>query len=159
MSRSAIPAAILFTAIVALPRAESQAPKKADAAPPRLEPVAETKLLMDGLAKANFDGLDRLLREKPATAEQWGFARGQALIVAETGNLLLMRPPKTRAAADLWMKRATELRESAVALAKAAGEKDYAGSRAGLAALANACNRCHEGFRVASRIVPFADER
>jgi Cytochrome C' len=159
MSRPAIPAAILFVAAVALPRAESQAPLKADAPAPRLEPVAETKLLMEGLAKANFDGLDRLLRDKPTTAEQWRFARGQALIVAETGNLLLMRPPKTRAAQDLWMKRATELRDAAVALAKSAGGKDFAGSRAGLAALANACNRCHEGFRVTARIVPFADER
>jgi hypothetical protein len=137
-----------------VPVADSQAPK---ATPPKLEPVAETKLLMDGLAKANFDGLNRLLKEKPADAPTWGFARGQALLIAETGNLLLMRPPKNRAAQDAWMAKATDLRDAAVKLAKAAGEKDYAGSRAGVAAVANACNRCHEGFRVATRIVPFED--
>ncbi len=156
MSRSRILAVALFAAIAALPRAESQAPK---AAAPKLEPVAETKLLMDGLAKANFDGLNRLLREKPATAEKWAFARGQALLIAETGNLLMMRPPKTRAAQDLWMTRAAGLREAGAALATAAGGKDYAASRAAMATLANACNRCHEGFRVAERVVPFADER
>jgi hypothetical protein len=34
-----------------------------------LEPVAETRLLMEGLNAANFKGLNRLLREKPADAE------------------------------------------------------------------------------------------
>ena len=31
---------------------------------PRLEAVAETKLLMEGLAQSNFRGLDRLLKDK-----------------------------------------------------------------------------------------------
>src|SRR5258708_2326017 len=61
---------------------------------PRLEPVAETRLLMEGLNQANFRGLERLLRQKPAEAEAWSFARGQALLIAETGNLLLIRPPR-----------------------------------------------------------------
>lgn len=135
----------------------AQVPKKAAATPPKLEPVAETKLLMDGLAKANFDGLNRTLKEKPADAATWGFARGQALLIAETGNLLLMRPPKNRPAQDAWMEKATGLRDAAVKLAAAAGEKDYAGARAGVASVANACNRCHESFRVATRIVPFEE--
>ena len=143
---------------LAVPVADSQVPKKAAANPPKLEPVAETKLLMEGLAKANFDGLNKLLKEKPADAETWGFVRGQALLIAETGNLLLMRPPKNRPAQDAWMQRATELREAGAALAKSAGEKDYANSRAAVANLANACNRCHTGFAVATRIVPFEEK-
>ena len=61
---------------------------------PKLEPVAETKLLMEGLAHANFKGLERILTQKPADAQTWTFARGQALLVAETANLLMMRPPQ-----------------------------------------------------------------
>ncbi|QEL13598.1 cytochrome c [Limnoglobus roseus] len=137
-----------------LPGAVSQVPNKPVANPPKLEAVAETKLLMAGLAKANFDGLNRTFQEKPADAQTWAFARGQSLLIAETGNLLMMRPPKTRQAQDTWMAKAADLREAGVKLAKAAAGKDYAAARAGVASMANACNRCHEAFRVAERVVP-----
>src|SRR5579885_855242 len=65
---------------------------------PKLVPVAETKLLMEGINKPNFDALAKGLKQKPADAESWGYARGQALLIAETANLLLIRPPKTRQA-------------------------------------------------------------
>lgn len=125
---------------------------------PRLVPVAETRLLMEGLTKPNFDGLARTFKQKPADAEGWAFARGQALLVAESANLLLIRPPRTRQAQDAWAPRAVELREAGVKLAQAAGTKDYVAARAGLASLANACNRCHEAFRVPVRIDPDAAE-
>jgi hypothetical protein len=131
-------------------------PVPAPAPRPRLIPVAETKLLMDGIAKPNFDGLVKALRQKPADAEAWGFARGQALLIAEGGNLLMLRPPKTRAAQDRWMTRASELRAAGVRVAQAAAEKDYIGARAGLAQLANVCNRCHESFGVRERANPTA---
>lgn len=122
--------------------------------PPRLVPVAETKLVMDGMTKPNFDGLTRTLKAKPADAESWGFARGQALLVAESANLLLIRPPKTRAAQEVWVPRTTELRDAGVKLAEAAAAKDYLTARARLADLANACNRCHQSFGVAARMAP-----
>ncbi len=46
-------------------------------AQPRMEAVAETKLLQNGLAHANVRGLERTLTEKPAEAQAWTFARGQ----------------------------------------------------------------------------------
>lgn len=128
------------------------------ATPPRLVPVAETRLLMEGLTKPNFDGLARTFKQKPADGEAWTFARGQALLIAESANLLLIRPPRTRQAQDAWAPRAVELREAGVKLAQAAGTKDYVAARAGLANLANACNRCHESFRVPVRISPDAAE-
>ena len=125
---------------------------------PRLVPVAETKLLMDGINKPNFDGLTKVLKAKPADAEAWSFARGQSLLIAETANLLLIRPPKTRTAQQAWVPRAVELRQAGVRLAEAAGAKDYVGARAALADLTNACNRCHESFRVPVRLDPAAPE-
>ncbi len=130
-------------------------PSNEKPAPPKLEPVAEAKLLMEGLTKPNFDALGKLLKEKPADAAGWTFARGQALLLAESGNLLMMRPPKTRAAQDAWMANAVEMRTAAAKLAKAAGEKEYATARAALASVANACNRCHQAFGVATRVTPF----
>src|SRR3954447_4157845 len=82
------------------------APSPPPAAMPRLVPVAETKLVMDGMSKPNFDGLTKTLKQKPETAEQWTFARGQALLVAESANLLLIRPPKTKAGQDVWVPKA-----------------------------------------------------
>ena len=116
------PAAVVGAACLLGPAAQPQPNPKAA---PRLEPVADTKLLMAGIADPNIKGLGKHLRDRPKEAEAWAFARGQALLVAETGNLLMIRPPKTWETQDTWMARAAELRESAAALAKALDAKDY----------------------------------
>ncbi len=123
---------------------------------PKLEAVAETRLLMEGLNEANFRGLERHLKTKPDDAEAWTFVRGQALLIAETGNLLLMRPPKNKGE-EAWLARATELRQVATALARAAGNRDYERCRVGLTVLGNVCNRCHQTFRVPVRVDPFGE--
>jgi hypothetical protein len=135
---------------------QGQAPSGAKFAP-KLEPVAETKLIMEGLAHANFRGLERLLTQKPADAQAWTFARGQALLLAETGNLLMLRPPRNEGQA-LWFERATELRGQARQLAQTLGERDLDRGRTGLRQLANTCNRCHQTFRVQIEIAPFEQE-
>lgn len=154
--RFLVPASLLGIGCLFLPLAQSQ--PAASTNKYRLEPVADTKLLMEGLANPNLRGLGKILAEKPADAEAWGFARGQALLVAETGNLLLVRPPRSEAGQGTWMKHASELREAGSTLARAAAAKDYARARVELAGLANVCNRCHQAFRVAHRVDPFSIE-
>ncbi len=148
---------LLVVASTSLPTAHSQ-PGKAKL-PARPEPVAETKLLMEGLADPNARALGKLLAEKPKEAEAWRLARGQSLLLAEMGNLLLMRPPKAKGSEEAWQTHAADLRENATALARAAGTKDYLQARASLAAVANSCNRCHQTFRVGVRVDPFAEDR
>lgn len=123
---------------------------------PKLEAVAETKLLMEGLLQANFRGLERNLRQRPPDETTWIYARGQSLLIAETGNLLMLRPPKA-SGQDTWLEMCGELREKATRLARAAAAKDLEGSRAALADVAISCNKCHTAFGQATRIVPFAD--
>ena len=123
---------------------------------PKLEPVAETKLLMEGLAHANFKGLERHLTAKPADAQTWTFARGQALIVAETANLLMLRPPQ-KDGQDAWFEKAMILRGRATDLAQTLARKDFERARVGLALVADSCNRCHQAFRVPVQIEPFAE--
>jgi hypothetical protein len=132
-------------------------PAKGKAAP-KLEPVAETKLLMNGIAEPNSRALGKLLAAKPKDAEGWAFARGQALLLGEMGNLLMMRPPKTKAGENSWLTDAADLRDSATAVARAAAEKDLVQARTALAGVANSCNRCHQTFRVGVRVDPFAGE-
>lgn len=114
---------------------------------PRPEAVAETRLLMDGLAQPNYQGLERSLAQKPADAEAWAFARGQALLLAETGNLLMLRPPRSEGR-DVWMERAADLRAVAVKVARSASSRDYDQARSQLPSVAMMCNRCHRAFRV-----------
>src|SRR5271165_249261 len=107
---------VLGVLLLASPLAgQTPAPK---AAPPRLEAVAETRLLMEGLALSNYRGLDRLLKQKPNDVETWTFARGQALLISETGNLLMLRPPKNPQGEKVWMQQATDLREQGATLAR-----------------------------------------
>lgn len=124
--------------------------------PVRLEAVAETRLLMEGLADANFRGLEKMLAKKPTDAEGWTFARGQALLLAETANLLMLRPPKLQGREE-WLDHARDLREAAALLARTTAGGDYPRSIEGMDRVATACNQCHRTFRVAVRIAPFAD--
>ena len=126
-------------------------------AQPRPVAVAETSLIMEGIAHANFKGLERMLKEKPEDTEAWTFARGQALLIAETGNLLLMRPPKNQGQ-DAWNKNAVELREAATRLGRSVASRDLNECRARLIEVANSCNKCHTSFQVKTRLTPFQKE-
>jgi hypothetical protein len=147
----AVIAAVLFVLpVVSQPPKADPKPKT----PPRLVPVAETKLIMEGINQANFQGLEKLLKNKELDAEGWNFARGQALLIAESGNLLMLRPPKN-SGQDAWMKAAMELRETASSFARSLTTRDLEKGRAGLAQLAKTCNSCHQTFNVKARITAF----
>lgn len=113
---------------------------------------------MAGIAEPNLRSIGQLLKNKPKDAEGWTFAHGQALLVAETGNLLMLRPPQGRDQQNTWMAFSAELRENGTSLGTALVAKDYLQSRAALATTANTCNRCHQSFKVAARVNPFPDE-
>ena len=146
--------AALFLVGIALLPGHGQGPAKVV---PKLEPIAETRLLMEGLAHPNFRGVERHLSPKPADDKAWLFARGQALLIAETANLLMLRPPKNQGEA-LWFARTMELRSQAVQLAQHLGTKDVEASKTALQSVATSCNRCHQTFRVPVDIAPFADQ-
>lgn len=125
---------------------------------PRFDPVAETDLLMKALAHPNYRALAKHLQDKgPPDDDTWKFARGQALLIAETGNLLLLRPPRNDGR-DAWNRQAMELRQSATDLARRLGNHDLERGRAALADLTKRCNACHQTFRVATRIDPNAEQ-
>ncbi len=153
----ALAATLLATAGSAQDRLRpAPAPKPAPKFEPKFEAVAETKLLMEGLATPNYQSLAKILKEKPADVETWTFARGQAILVAETGNLLLLRPPRNQGR-DTWMREAMDMRQAAVALARQVGNRDLERSRAAFVDLTAACNHCHQTFRVPVRVGPNAE--
>lgn len=145
----------------ALPQAQEYAPaplaQLSAGARPRPEAVAETRLLMEGINLPNYEGLEKHLREKPADTNAWKYVRGQALLIAENANLLMLRPPRNAGEAA-WLERAAALRTAGIQLARTAAERDFTRSRAALIDLAHACNQCHSSFHVAARATPFRDE-
>lgn len=157
MIRRAVAAALLLVAagLLGLPALWSQGTDQPKVVP-KLEPVAETKLIMEGLAHANFRGLEKILTKQPEDDQAWKFARGQALLLAETANLLMIRPPKKEGQAA-WFEKAMDLRTQAVQLAQTVAKKDLERSRAGLVRVSDSCNRCHQAFRVPVLIEAFGD--
>ncbi|MSQ95432.1 MAG: hypothetical protein EXR98_12855 [Gemmataceae bacterium] len=121
---------------------------------PKLEPIAETRLIMEGLAHPNFRGIERNLSKMALDDSGWTFARGQALLIAETANLLMLRPPKAQGQ-PVWFEHAMDLRSQATQLAQQLAKKNVERGKAGLHNLAKSCNRCHQSFRVPIEIVPF----
>ena len=97
-----------------------------------------------------------MLTQKPADAQPWTFARGQALLIAETANLLMMRPPQMEGQ-SAWFEKAMALRSRAADLAQTLSRKDFDRARVGLALVADSCNRFHQTFRVPVQIEPFAE--
>ena len=154
VSRGAVLAALALGITLSADAQDRTRPAAAPA--PKLVPVAETKLVMEGVAQANYLGMERNLKQKPADAETWTFVRGQALLVAESGNLLLMRPPRNAGEAA-WMQKATELRDAASTLAKHAGNRDYDKSKVALVDVTNTCNRCQQTFLVPTQIGPLPE--
>ena len=124
---------------------------------PKFEVVGETRLLMEGLLNSNYRSLNKMLKTKPADLDTWVFARGQAIIIAETGNLLLLRPPRNEGR-DTWMKLGMDMRDKATAVARAAAAQNHAQCKAALTALTASCNRCHQTFRVKVAVGPEKDK-
>jgi hypothetical protein len=125
---------------------------------PRLVSVAETKLIMEGMTLPNYRGLETQLQKKPADAEGWTFVRGQALLVAESGNLLMLRPPKNQGQ-DAWMRLAADLRDRATDVARQAANRNYEKAVNSVGDLTAACNRCHQTFQVPVRVGQAEEER
>ena len=123
---------------------------------PKLEPYAETKLIMEGLAQANFRGLERILGQKPAEDKAWVFGRGQACFWLR--RAICSCSGRHAMTVKLFGFSAGDFRTAAVQLATSMGQKDFQRSRTNLHNVANTCNRCHQTFRVSFQVKPFADQ-
>lgn len=150
-------AAALALCLGALALGQPAAPTQ-PAERPKLRAVAETALLMDALLRPNYRGVNVILKNPPAEGEAWAFGRGQALLLAESANLLMLRPPRSGQGADAWLARAADLRDSATKLARLMAARDYDRSRFAVVEVANSCNRCHRAFRVNLQVMPFEAE-
>lgn len=80
----------------------------------------------------------------PADNKVWKGIKGDALSLAEAGNLLLLRGPQEKRAD--WTKTSLAVRTAGGELYQAARKKDYPAAQAAYTTMLKNCNQCHQQF-------------
>jgi len=132
---------LLLALCLLLPRsAVAQAPPS-----DTLQPVATMKqLMLEIIHPASNDILLAVNRGPLRTDQEWARVRRGAIVLAESGNLLIMR----NRASD-WVNEARSLIEVGSAAYKAADAKDQKALAALTDRLDATCTSCHKKFRPA----------
>lgn len=111
---------------------------------PSFQPVGTISQLMINIIYPTSDAMFYIERNPPKTEVEWNAIRNQALMLAESGNLLMM-PTRTRDGD--WNKDAKMLVDIGAAAFKAATAKDMQGVLALGDQLNEACVVCHRQYR------------
>ena len=120
--------------------------------PPGLEPVGTMKELMLDVIYPMSDPIFYVSRDDKKSAKEWNDLRNNALVLAESANLLMT---ESRARdQDQWMKDALLLRVVGNKAFIAAKAKDLEALEALNAELYEACQSCHVHYRPGYRRRP-----
>ena len=112
---------------------------------PSFQPVGNVSQLMISIIYPTSDAIFYIDRAAPKTDADWNVLRNQALMLAESGNLLMM-PSRARDQGD-WIKDSKMLVDVGAAAYKAAQAKDIEAIRALNDQLYESCLVCHEQYR------------
>lgn len=105
-------------------------------------PVASVTQLMQAMVIPASSTLFDVARNVPETDEAWADVRNQAVILAESGNLLMMGDRAQ--GSDVWISTSKALVEAGAAALKAAEGKDVAAIADVGNQIIEACESCHE---------------
>ena len=123
------------TAVQAAPAADKDA----------VEPVeSDTHEFMEYVFQPTFKRLKPVMAAAPADNAAWKAIKADALILAEGGNLLLIRQPKEDAAD--WVTHSLQVRVFGGQLYRAAKAKDYTKAQKHYESMVKNCNACHKQF-------------
>ena len=120
-----------FRFFIVLAAAFSAARCQSGATPPPYKPVADVKVLMqavDGQADVVWQSVKTVITANgteevsPKSQDEWTAVRNAAVLLAESGNLLMM-PPRAQAGAE-WMRSARALVETSEHAIRAAEARD-----------------------------------
>lgn len=139
--------ALLIVAFATLAEVQT-AQKPTPAPPPPKPPMRNVGTMSDLMVKILYPASDALFyieTRTPKTDTEWTIVEGQALMVAESANLLMMpgraRDPKQ------WMDDSKLLLDVGAAALKAAKAKDVPGIAALSDQLYASCTTCHTHYR------------
>src|SRR3989442_10978648 len=109
------------------------------------QPVGTMSQLMIDIIYPTSNDLFYIERTSPSNDSEWGAIERSALMLAESGNLLMM-PGRARDQGD-WIKDAKMLVDAGVAAFKAAKAKELDAVLAVNEQLVAACITCHQQYR------------
>jgi hypothetical protein len=112
---------------------------------PAFRQVGTMSQLMVNIISPASDAIFYVDRKPPSTDAEWTALDSQALILAESGNLLLMAG-RARDQGN-WVKDTKIMMDAGAAAFKAARAKDLEGIRAVSDALTESCVKCHTEYR------------
>ena len=121
---------------------------------PPFKPVADVKELMKTVIDPSADTLweasgaivtaTATIERTPSNDEEWAKVRNAAVVLAESGNLLMMLPRAKDK--DLWMKRSQELVDTGAEAWKAAEAHDAERLFTVGGDVYDACTHCHQDY-------------
>ena len=111
---------------------------------PAFEPVASISELMVDIIYPKSDEIFYVMRAPPTNDYEWNLLRASALILAESGNLLMMGDRSIDQ--DGWAKNAKVLVDVGTAAFEAAEAHDLDAIIALNAELESSCRTCHEQY-------------
>ena len=111
--------------------------------------LANVRELHDLLISPASDAVVNAATDPPTDTKGWTAARGQALVLAESANLLMVgsRVRDT----NNWMKMSRALVDAAALAATAAEKKEPKALEAATDAITVACMNCHQPYRDGGR--------
>jgi hypothetical protein len=99
---------------------------------------------MEGVFQGPYRRLKVAIAAEPKDNAGWKVIRSEALILAEGGNLTLLRKPEKDT--DKWTEYSIASRDAGAELFKAAKKKDFAESKKAYEKMLTSCNACHKQF-------------
>ena len=112
---------------------------------PTFQPVGNVSQVMISITYPTSDAIFYVERNPPKTEKEWNDLQAQALMLAESGNLLMMGR-RARDQGD-WIKESQEMVDVGAAAYKAALAKDLPAIVALNQRLNDACVTCHQQYR------------
>jgi len=99
---------------------------------------------MEGMFQGPYRRLKAAIAAEPKDNAGWKAIRSEAIILAEGGNLLLIRKPEKDV--DKWIELSVSSRDAGAELFKAAKKKDFTEARKAYEKMLTSCNACHKQF-------------
>jgi cytochrome c553 len=112
---------------------------------PTFQPVGTTLQLMRAMVIPTSDAIFKISNEAPKNDSEWATIQNSALMLAESGNLLMIAGRAKDK--DEWMKDAKALVDAGAAAFKAANAKDANALNDISDQILTTCETCHQKYK------------
>ncbi len=129
------------SSVSSVSNARAESPKAKTTAKP-VEPSMHE--FMEYVFQPPYKRLRTVMATEPADNAAWKSIKSDSLILAEAGNLLLIRHPEKNE--DTWREHAVTVRDLGGRFYQAARKKDYSAAKQSYTAMLQKCNSCHNAF-------------